>query len=48
MFAQHKRMIGRLYLAGDALVAVASFAEAQASHEAIYRDRMRGGRAGAA
>jgi exopolysaccharide biosynthesis polyprenyl glycosylphosphotransferase len=26
MFAQHKRMIGRLYLAGDALVAVASFA----------------------
>jgi exopolysaccharide biosynthesis polyprenyl glycosylphosphotransferase len=26
MFAQRKRMIGRLYLAGDALVAVASFA----------------------
>ncbi|MBI4165356.1 MAG: sugar transferase [Acidobacteria bacterium] len=26
MFTHHKRMIGRLYLAGDALVAVASFA----------------------
>jgi ABC-2 type transport system ATP-binding protein len=32
----------------NAGVAVASFAEAQASLEAIYRDRMRGGRAGAA
>ncbi len=39
MFARHKRMIGRLYLAGDALVAVASFALAYALRAHVFSPR---------
>ena len=39
MFARHKRIIGRLYLAGDALVAVASFALAYALRAHVFSPR---------